>query len=114
MRSFYMRKNPYKVLSVSQDACMLEIKRAYRKMMYEFHPDRNPGSTVAAEMSKMINEVYQLLSDPQERASYDYFARRQEVTREPIPEPVGPIDAVFQFLNEFGKFLQVSGRSISM
>ncbi|MHB8442898.1 MAG: molecular chaperone DnaJ [Patescibacteria group bacterium] len=61
----------YKVLGVSKDSDIKEIKRAYRKLAGEHHPDKNKSSD--DKRFKEINEAYSVLSDPQKRASYDRF-----------------------------------------
>ena len=64
-------KDYYKVLGVERKAKEDEIKRAYRKLALEHHPDRNPDNKSAEEKFKEINEAYQVLSDPDKRARYD-------------------------------------------
>jgi curved DNA-binding protein len=61
----------YKVLGVDRNATEDEIKRSYRKLALEHHPDRNPGNKSAEEKFKEINEAYQVLSDPEKKARYD-------------------------------------------
>ncbi|RLC65751.1 MAG: J domain-containing protein [Chloroflexi bacterium] len=61
----------YKILGVSRDASEKEIKRAYRKLARQFHPDVNPGDKRAEERFKEINEAYEVLSDPDKRHKYD-------------------------------------------
>ena len=61
----------YKVLGVERNATEDEIKRSYRKLALEHHPDRNPGNKSAEEKFKEINEAYQVLSDPEKRTRYD-------------------------------------------
>lgn len=61
----------YAILSVSHDAGKEEIKRAYRKLALEYHPDRNPGNPEAEERFKKISEAYAVLIDPEKRAEYD-------------------------------------------
>jgi curved DNA-binding protein len=64
-------KDYYKVLGVDRDADLKEIKRAYRKLALEHHPDKNPGDKRAEERFKEINEAYEVLGDPEKRAKYD-------------------------------------------
>jgi hypothetical protein len=64
-------RDHYKVLGVPHDASFRKIKTAYQRLATEFHPDRNPGSQIAEEMLKMINEAYDVLSDPEQRIDYD-------------------------------------------
>ena len=61
----------YKILGVERKASEAEIRKAYRKLAMQYHPDRNPENKQAEERFKEINEAYQVLSDPQKRAHYD-------------------------------------------
>lgn len=64
-------KDYYKILGVERKASEAEIRKAYRKLAMQYHPDRNPEDKQAEERFKEINEAYQVLSDPQKRAHYD-------------------------------------------
>uniref|UniRef100_A0A7C2FQS2 Chaperone protein DnaJ n=1 Tax=Thermus islandicus TaxID=540988 RepID=A0A7C2FQS2_9DEIN len=64
-------KDYYAILGVSREASQEEIKKAYRRLALEYHPDRHPGDKAAEERFKEINEAYAVLSDPEKRARYD-------------------------------------------
>ena len=64
-------KGYYKVLGVARNASADDIRKAYRKLAMQYHPDRNAGDKQAEERFKEINEAYQVLSDEQKRARYD-------------------------------------------
>ena len=63
----------YEVLGVSRSAAADDLKRAYRKLAMQYHPDRNPGDKSAEQKFKDINEAYDVLKDDQKRAAYDRF-----------------------------------------
>jgi len=67
------KRDYYEVLGVSRDADEAEIKKAYRRLALQYHPDRNKDDPNAAEKFKEINEAYEVLSDPEKRAQYDQF-----------------------------------------
>ncbi len=64
-------KDYYQILGVGRNASAEEIKRAYRKLAMQYHPDRNPGNQQAEERFKEINEANEVLSDPKKRVHYD-------------------------------------------
>ncbi|MCX8010998.1 MAG: DnaJ domain-containing protein, partial [Ignavibacteria bacterium] len=63
----------YEVLGVQRNATADEIKKAYRKLAMQYHPDRNPGNKEAEEKFKEAAEAYEVLSDPDKRSRYDRF-----------------------------------------
>ncbi len=67
-------KDYYKILGVERNASASDIKRAYRKLALEFHPDKNPGDKQAEEKFKEINEAYEVLGNSSKRARYDQIA----------------------------------------
>ena len=68
-----IKKDYYEVLEVSKNASQESIKKAYRQMALQYHPDRNPGNPEAEDKFKEASEAYEVLSDPQKRSLYDRF-----------------------------------------
>ena len=66
-----MAQTPYEVLGVKPDASADEIRKVYRKLAKQFHPDLNPGKPEAEARFKSISAAYDLLSDPDKRARFD-------------------------------------------
>ncbi|MFQ5886992.1 MAG: DnaJ domain-containing protein, partial [Anaerolineae bacterium] len=64
-------KDYYKILGVDRKAEQKEIRKAYRRLARQHHPDVNPGDRSAQERFKEINEAYEVLSDPEKRQKYD-------------------------------------------
>jgi len=68
---FPRRYKYYEILEISKNATQEEIKKAFRRLAQKYHPDRNLGDREAEAKFKRINEAYQVLSNPTERADYD-------------------------------------------
>jgi len=75
--------DPYKTLGVERKATDDEIKKAYRKLARQYHPDRNPGDTAAEERFKEISAAHDVLGDADKRKEYDQV-------REMVASGVGP------------------------
>lgn len=67
------KRDYYEVLSVTKTSTTVEIKKAYKKLALELHPDRNPGDAAAEEKFKEASEAYGVLADDDKRARYDRF-----------------------------------------
>lgn len=72
-RAVSAKRDYYEVLGVSRDSSISEIKRAYRKMAMQYHPDRNPGDASAEEQFKEAAEAFEVLNDDQKRQLYDQY-----------------------------------------
>jgi curved DNA-binding protein len=112
-------KDYYKVLGVPRNASEQDIKKAYRKLAMQYHPDRNPGKEEwANEKFKEINEAYAVLGDAEKRGQYDRFgtvgdigdifrSRNTQSTFEDVMRDFGGAGLGFDFLDGiFGDFLK--------
>jgi len=81
-----MRIDYYRILGVPREASDEDIKKAYRKLVFEHHPDRNPGKADADARIREINAAYEIIGDPETRKSYD----RLNWGNEPRAETVDP------------------------
>ncbi|KAA6229736.1 MULTISPECIES: molecular chaperone DnaJ [unclassified Campylobacter] len=70
-----MELSYYEILQISQSADKETIKKAYRKLALEYHPDRNQGNKEAEDKFKLINEAYEILSNDEKRAIYDQYGK---------------------------------------
>jgi len=119
-----MAKDYYQILGVPRNATKEQIKKAYRKMAMQYHPDRNPGKEKwANEKFKEINEAFGVLGDPEKRGQYDQFGTVGNIgdifgspftrtTFEDLMKDFGGSGLGFDFLdNVFGDFLKGKGFS---
>ena len=94
----------YELLRVSRDAGEEEIKKAYRKVALEYHPDRNAGSSEAEERFKEVTEAYEVLRDPQKRARYDRYGKEGLRGQGGFGSGFDFSDALEVFMRDFGGF----------
>ena len=67
------KQDYYEILAVAKNASADDLKKAYRKLAMQYHPDRNPGDKAAEAKFKEVSEAYDILKDDQKRAAYDRF-----------------------------------------
>ena len=99
--------NFYDTLGVKQDSSDDEIKKAYRKLAQEYHPDKNDGDKSSEEKFKEITEAYSTLSDTDKKAAYDYELKTGHSTRSPFGHGnpfAGPFGAGFNPGDIFNDF----------
>ena len=90
------KRDYYEVLGVARDAAPEEIRKAYRKLAMQHHPDRNPGSKEAEEKFREAAEAYEILRDPEKRRRYDQFGHTPQGVPEPHFSSAEDIYAAFQ------------------
>lgn len=71
-------KDYYKILGVEKSASQDKIKKAYRKLAHQYHPDKNPGNREAEEKFKAVSEAHEVLGDPEKRKKYDQLGANWE------------------------------------
>src|SRR4028118_2023416 len=74
MQNLQNFKNYYDILGVPKDVANEEIKKVFRRLARQYHPDLNPGNKEAEEKFKDISEAYEILGDPSKRSQYDQFS----------------------------------------
>jgi molecular chaperone DnaJ len=95
-----MAKDYYKILGVEKSASKDEIKKAYRTLAKQYHPDRNPGDKGAEETFKKVQEAYDTLSDIQKRAIYNGRTPTPPQPKKPKPPPPKTEDIFTDFTKE--------------
>lgn len=104
------QRDYYEILGVSKDAEPDVIKKAYRKLAMQFHPDKNPGNKEAEEMFKEAAGAYEVLSDPQKRAQYDRFGHNAFSGRGGGGAGFQDVDDIFSHFGDiFGDFFGGGG-----
>ena len=93
----------YQLLGVSRGADTDEVKKAYRQLALQYHPDRNQGSKEAEEKFKEVTQAYEVLRDPEKRALYDRYGE-QGVKGRAGPSGFEFGDAIEIFMRDFGGF----------
>src|SRR5579871_1387825 len=100
--------DPYEVLEVQRTASDEEIKKAYRKLAMQYHPDRNNGSKEAEERFKEVAEAFNILSDPNKRAAYDRYGEAGLRGGYGGMHHVDLSEALSMFMRDFGGFAGLS------
>lgn len=105
MRTRAGHKDYYKILGLTQAATPAEVKKAYRRLAFKHHPDRNPGDPQAAARFIEIAEAYETLSDPERRSAYDRTYKPSGSTRDstgaaPPPPPVPAVSTLLKALED--------------
>jgi curved DNA-binding protein CbpA len=102
-------KDYYQLLGLSTNASPEDIKKAFRRLAFLYHPDRNPGNTTEAEVKfKKINEAYEVLGNDQRRRQYDYLTgyRRSQTERGRVNTVFS--DSVYDFtFNSLDELLRI-------
>ncbi|MGE0588082.1 MAG: molecular chaperone DnaJ [Cyclobacteriaceae bacterium] len=96
------KRDYYEILGVGKSATAEEIKKAYRKVAIQFHPDKNPGDKEAEEKFKEAAEAYEVLSDQEKRAQYDRFGHSRPGGRGFSSHEMNMEDIFSQFGDIFG------------
>lgn len=97
-----MKSDYYALLGIAKDAAPDEIKKAYRKMAMQYHPDRNQGNKEAEEKFKQVSEAYAVLSDADKRRKYDSFGSAEAFSQNYSTEDIFKDFNLDDLLSQFG------------
>lgn len=101
-------KSHYETLGVQRSSSPGEVKKAYRKLTLEWHPDKHGGSSAAEEKFKLITLAYEVLKDPQKKAAYDRGFNTNSGRFDPTnidPSLLDPEEFMKVFSQMFGEYL---------
>lgn len=93
----------YRVLGVSRDASDDAIKKAYRKLVFQHHPDRNPDSAHAESKLRELNAAYEVIGEPEKRRTYDRLNWGEEAARDEAADPAVILDEMEKKLFDEGR-----------
>ena len=93
----------YRALGVSRDASDEAIKKAYRKLVFQHHPDRNPDSTQAEAKIRDLNAAYEVIGEPEKRRTYDRLNWGEEAARDETADPAVILDEMEMKLFDEGR-----------
>jgi len=97
-----VRGDYYEILGVPRDVSDEDLKKAYRKLVLQYHPDRNPDDKTAEEKIREINAAYEVVGDPEKRRAYDRLRFGDEI-RDETPDPGVILEQMEQKLFDEGR-----------
>ena len=104
------KRDYYEILGVSKSASQDEIKKAYRALAIQFHPDKNPNNPAAEDKFKEAAEAYEILSDEGKRKKYDQFGHPGMQQGSDYHQYADASDIFESFSDIFGEILTGSGK----
>ena len=104
-----MKRDYYEILGVTRDVSPEDLKKAYRKLAHQFHPDKNPNNPEAEDKFKEASEAYAVLSDNEKRAQYDRHGHAAFGAGQ-TGDPFAGFDPFSSFSDLFSEFFGRNGR----
>ncbi len=92
--------NYYEILGISENATQPKIRSAYKELAIKYHPDKNGGDKAAEEKFKIINNIYQTLSDPYKKSRYDYELKYKQFRNSQVYTNSGHYQTTYQSKNK--------------